>query len=256
MIHSGLVSITFRSMTADQIIVLASHAELEGIEWGGDVHVPHGDLEAAFRVGAATRDAGRVVTSYGSYYKAGISEEQGLSFKSVLDTAQALGAPVIRVWAGGMGSAEADDRHRATVTADLRRVAALAESAEIDIALEHHKNTLTDDSRSVIRLLQEVDAGNLRMYWQPMLSDDVSKREESLGQFLPFLSNVHVFHWTGVEGKTRRRPLAEGRDQWRRYIDIVHGTGRDHFALLEFVRDDSTEQLLSDAETLRDLLSS
>ncbi|MBN1943350.1 MAG: TIM barrel protein [Phycisphaerae bacterium] len=256
MIRSGLASVAFRSLTAEQIVVLASHAELEGVEWGGDVHVPHGDLEKAFRVGTATREAGLAVASYGSYYKAGLSEPQGLSFQSVLDTTQALGAPIIRVWAGGMSAAEVDEQHRAAVTDDLQRITALAEGAEIDIALEHHKNTLTDQAVSAVELVQAVDAGNLRLYWQPAPEADPATREESLGRFLPYLSYVHVFHSEMTDGKTRRLPLADGKELWREYMDIIYGTGRDHFALIESVRDDSTDQFLSDAETLRDLLAS
>jgi hypothetical protein len=44
MIQTGLVSITFRQLSPPAIIDLVRQAGLEGIEWGGDVHVPHGDL--------------------------------------------------------------------------------------------------------------------------------------------------------------------------------------------------------------------
>ena len=46
MIESGLVSITFRKLTVEKIIELVKEAGLQGIEWGGDVHVPHDNTES------------------------------------------------------------------------------------------------------------------------------------------------------------------------------------------------------------------
>lgn len=254
MIQSGLTSVTFRSFPPDEIITLACQAGLDGVEWGGDVHVPHGDLERATEVGRATREAGLTVSSYGSYYRAGGSAAEEVNFQSVLKTAEALGAPVVRVWAGTTGSTETDDQQKANVIADLQRITSLAESANIEIALEHHRDTLTDRMDSALDLLLAVDAGNLRMYWQPQLDEDIAQREESLGCFLPFLSHVHVYHWIHTGDSYERRPLAEGAMEWQQYFDVVHATGREHFALLEFVQDDSPEQLYADAETLNELL--
>lgn len=36
----GLTSISFRGKTCTEVIGLAKKAGLDGIEWGGDVHVP------------------------------------------------------------------------------------------------------------------------------------------------------------------------------------------------------------------------
>ncbi|MCU0793379.1 MAG: sugar phosphate isomerase/epimerase [Opitutaceae bacterium] len=106
MIHPGLVSITFRKLSPVEIVGLVRKAGLRGIEWGGDVHAPHGDIGRAREVRALTEDAGLKVAAYGSYYRAGWSEANGLSFKHVLDSAVELGAPTIRVWPGNKGSAE------------------------------------------------------------------------------------------------------------------------------------------------------
>ena len=50
--RTGLVSVTFRKLTPEKIIELVSEAGLNAIEWGGDVHVPHGDLKRAAEVDA------------------------------------------------------------------------------------------------------------------------------------------------------------------------------------------------------------
>ena len=37
---------------------------------------------------------------------------------------------------------------------------------------------------------------------------------------------------------------------WRQYLERIAATDRDHFALIEFVRDDAPEQFLADARVL------
>lgn len=55
MFTTGLVSISFRKETPQTLIRASREAGLEKIEWGGDVHVPVGDLARAKQVGEETR---------------------------------------------------------------------------------------------------------------------------------------------------------------------------------------------------------
>ena len=63
--------------------------------------------------------AGLVVAAYGSYYRVG--HDDPAPFESVLDTAVELGAPLVRIWAGRSGSAEADDAYWTDVVTESRR---------------------------------------------------------------------------------------------------------------------------------------
>jgi len=112
----GLVSITFREFTPEKIISLCQANNLHAIEWGGDIHVPHGDLDVARQVGDQTREAGLSVSAYGSYYR--LASSEGPGFSQVLASAVSLGSPVIRVWAGGRSSADADPSYRLDVRED------------------------------------------------------------------------------------------------------------------------------------------
>lgn len=51
MFKPGLVSITFRQFGVEKIIELVKTAQLKYIEWGGDIHAPHGDVDRAKQVG-------------------------------------------------------------------------------------------------------------------------------------------------------------------------------------------------------------
>ena len=251
MIKTGLLSITFRKLEADEIVRLTAKAGLDAIEWGGDIHVPHGNLEKAAEVGAMTRDAGIETASYGSYFYAG-EKEGTVPAEHVVETAVALGAPTIRIWAGRRGSDKADADYRHAVVEETRKIADLAAERGMTIDFEYHRNTLTDTLDSTLLLLKEVNRPNVRSNWQPPVDLSHEERLSGLKAVAPYLANVHVFHWIVTE----RRPLAEGETDWRTYLAAVRQTGRTHYAMLEFVKGDDPDQFLQDAETLVRLVRS
>jgi len=251
MISSGLVSITFRQLTPEAIIGLVREAGLRGIEWGGDVHVPHGDLKRAREVGEMTREAGLEVAAYGSYFRVGHSEGDGLLFSHVVDSALELGASVIRVWAGSEGSTTVSDEQRRRVVEDLRRITELAAKAGVRVATEFHGGTLTDTNESTNQLLLEVDHANLYTYWQPLMGMSDETCVEAIGQLSLRLSHLHVYHWDSVK---ERCVLAAGTERWQQFLQAAHEVPGDRYAMLEFVKDDAPENFLRDAATLREWL--
>lgn len=252
MLIPGLVSISFRSLSPEEIIQLCVQAQLKAIEWGGDVHVPPGDAGRAREVARLTREAGLVVSAYGSYYRLGSDTKTAPPFEDILASARGLAAPTIRVWAGNKGSAECSPQERSEVIADARRVAQLAARAGITICLEYHERTLTDTRASVRSLLRELDHPNIEFLWQPSHGQSIEECVGSLLEVMPRIRNVHVFHWWPTHSE--RHSLSEGEDRWRAYIDILRETTRPVDLLLEFVANDSPAQLLDDAATLRHFL--
>ncbi len=255
MLHSGLVSITFRELSPVEIIDLVVKAGLRGIEWGGDIHVPHGMVSRATEIGQMTRDAGLVVAAYGSYYKVGVSQDSGLAFERVLESALALQAPTIRVWAGDRSSEDADSAYRARVIRDSQRIADLAQVAGISISLEYHGGTLTDTNASARQFLDEVGHPNVKAYWQPPVGASPDYCVEGLTGVLGRLSNIHVFHWVRSGQNIVRLALSAGAEVWARYLRAAQAAALSHYAMIEFVRDDSPAAFLEDAGVLMDWLS-
>lgn len=251
MIRPGLVSITFRQLPPREIVGLVARAGLDAIEWGGDIHVPHGDIATAHEVRLLTEKAGLQIAGYGSYYRVAASES--LPFMAVLTTANALGSPLIRVWAGRYGSAEIDDNYRAAVVGETRRIADAAAGRGIGISFEYQRRTLTDTLDSALALMRAVNHENVRLHWQPRATTFLDDHHQ-LTSVLPFLSNVHVFHF-GPGGSRDRRALAEGEGAWRSYFEAIQGAGCECVALLEFVRDDDPAAFMEDAATLKSLLA-
>jgi len=248
MLHTGLVSITFRNLSPKEIVDLVAKAGLEGIEWGGDIHVPHGDLKCAREVGAMTRDAGLAVPSYGSYYR--IGEKDGASFSDVLATAVELGAPLVRVWSGSKGSADADEAYRESIVLEAQQIADEAAAAGIETSCEFHGGALTDTNESAERFYGEVGRDNAKAYWQPN-ANDVNYNVGGLEALLPWLAHIHAFNWNWGDAGFDRLPLGDAPDKWKRYLQVAASTGREHFVMLEYVKDDSPEAFLEDAATLK-----
>ena len=250
MMESGLVSISFRKLSVREIVELCVRSGLKLIEWGGDVHVPPGDRTAVETAAALMADHGLRCSSYGSYYRAGTPDRP--PFEKIVETAEALGAPTIRVWAGNTGSAETDPAQRDAVVADLYQCCRLAAAAGMTVTTEFHGKTLTDTNESAELLFREVGDPQLRSGWQPAVGQSFEYRMAGLQTMLPVLSTLHVFQW---DQPTVRRPLVEGAADWRRYLRTAADSGVDHAALLEFFMDDSPEQCVADAATLNGWLA-
>lgn len=247
-IRPGLCSVTFRALAPERIVELAADAGLEAIEWGGDVHVPAGDVAAAEEIARLTADAGLAVASYGSYFRAGAHEP----LAPVLDSAEALGADRIRIWAGTIGSdAATDDDWRGTVDR-LQAAAAEAEGRGISLALEFHSGTLADTAPTTLRLLDEVGSPALTTYWQPTVGASVDTVLEEYLALAAHTSAAHVFSWWPQQ---ERLPLRARDALWTRFFAAAGSAAappRD--ALLEFVPGDDPALLAREAAALRDYL--
>lgn len=252
MLKTGIVSVTFRKKPIDEIIRLAKANSLDCVEVGSDVHAPHNDLENCRRIKSIAAENGVEIVSYGSYYKLGQYASPTDEFNAYIAAAKALGAPNIRIWAGVKGSSLVEPVERAALVSEARLIASLAKDAGLTMSFEYHPNTLTDDCDSAAKLIEEIDADNVRLYWQPDQKHDADFNTAALRKVLPFVSNVHVFAWNAQNGPCVRFPLADHEADWRRYLDILASDGKDRALLMEFVMDDSEERFIADAAVLNE----
>ncbi|QQE11580.1 TIM barrel protein [Planctomycetota bacterium] len=257
MIHGGLVSITFRQLDARQVVALVKQAELTCIEWGGDVHVPHGEVIVAKEVRDMMNGEGLVTAAYGSYYKVGESELDGLAFKQVVDSSVALDAPVIRVWAGSQGTSVADEQQWGRVIDDGARIAEMAKEADKEISFEFHGNTLTDHGEAAVKLINSIGAENVSLYWQPLDHSMPGDPLHDLEYIQEYVHHVHVFSWTREiqDEPVTRHPLIEREDRWLKYFERIASIDGDRCAMIEFVKDNNPEQFLDDAKVLRNWIN-
>ena len=233
---TGLLSVTFRSLPFERIIELTAEAELDGIEWGGDVHVPPGKLKLAERIGQTAREAGLVNYSYGSYWRADCEPEM------IAETAAALGVQWIRIWAGTLPSAACSPEIRRRTAEYIRQLC--RHSGGMQVAAEKHRGTLTDEAASATRLLDEVAEDNFFCYFQQ--ESDCDNRQELARLPSERIRAVHVQYCVNRQ----RMPLKDGFGEWN---ELLAQIPENVPALLEFVRNDSIEQYLEDVRVLKQL---
>jgi sugar phosphate isomerase/epimerase len=249
----ALCSVTFRQLPLSEVVELAAASGLQAIEWGADVHVPPGDLRKGRIARTLTEERGLCVASYGSYIRP--THDEADAFEIVLETASALGAPNIRVWAGpmGRGSDSYQAAERMVVADAIRSMATKAAAAGITLGLEYHRGTLTDDLASAKALLAEVSHPCVFSYWQPRPGLPLPLALEEIKALSSDLSHIHVFAW---DEQARRYPLHTQADYWDSALSAPcagrwQGT---RYAMLEFVQDNSPERFTADAATLLKLL--
>lgn len=240
----GMTSVTFRNKSVEEIIEITEKCGLDAIEWGGDVHVPSGNILIADRTAELTEKAHLKVVSYGSYFRVG--KESIDLFDKVLETARALNAPIIRIWCGDVPSDKTSDERFHEYVNDIKHIAKKAAEYGIIIASEYHNGTYNDSPVSALRLIKAVDMPNYKTYWQTLSFDDSDI--ESLKALLPYIVTVHVFAWNKYG---RRYSLKKHYKKWRLIMNICKDS--DINFIMEFVKRDRDICFIKDSATLIEL---
>lgn len=247
----GLCSVSFRKLSVDEIITLAKKANLDAIEWGADVHCPFTNLNLCKEIGEKTRANNLLTYSYGTYFRCKDVNE----FKKISEAAKALGASVIRVWAGEKWSNEFSKEEFTNMVNVLKECADIAKSNNQTICFEYHHHTFNDYKESSLTLIKAINKDNVKTYWQTQYWDDKSTKEdnhkhnlESLEALKKYIVNFHVYNWVGY---LDRYPLNGIREEMKEYLSFGN---INSVAYLEFFKDDSVDQLIEDAKTLKDIV--
>ena len=254
MLKTGLVSVSFRKLSPETIIDMVKKAGLCGIEWGGDVHVPAGDLSRAKSVRAQMKEAGLETLAYGSYYYLGANENYKAEFQKVIDSAAALGAPVIRIWGGKKVSSALSAEERVALVRETQDLCDMLQNTGIDLAFEFHNNTITDTAESAVQLMKEAGRNNLYLYYQPN-RHHVPVGEaalphclKELNMVMPYLYHVHAYHFNAQNEKCL---LENGFSDFAEYIKSIHTAGKKPALMIEFCLDESVDNFYRDAETIK-----
>ena len=249
MYRAGLVSITYRQLSHREVIDLAVDAGLSCIEWGSDVHAPCHDTERLADIVSYSKESGISCCSYGTYFRLGVNPLDELT--DYICAARVLGTSILRIWAGNQNYTDMTENERATLIAEARRAAALAEREGVTLCLEWHVETMTNCLEGALALIESVASPALRLYWQPSQYRPFEQNLTEAKRVAPYVVGLHVFQWELVPGKLIRYPLANGQQVWMQYLSCFDGT---QHALLEFVPNDDPTLLSREATTLRSLI--
>lgn len=241
---TGLCSVSFRENSPEEIIRAAGAAGLDFIEWGSDVHAPYTDTEKLQNIAKLQREYGISTSSYGTYFRIGQTDISELC--GYIRAAKLLGTDMLRLWCGVKGSADTDAHEKKSLFDSCREAASIAESEGVVLAMECHMGTYTDTAETIVQLMNEVNSGSFRIYWQP---NQYRTREENIRHInmtRDFVTVIHAFNWE----RDKRYPLADATDIWCEYLSYIKG---EHTVLLEFMPHDDICELETEAAALRSI---
>ena len=241
----GLVSISFRKHSPEEIVKAVKSAGLTCIEWGSDIHAPCRDTERLREIARLQVEFGITCSSYGTYFRLGVTPLDELS--DYIAAAKILGTNILRLWGGTKKGADMTPEELVDFTDTCRKAAAKAEEAGVILCLECHMLSVTETSDCAVALMEAVNSPHFRMYWQPFQWLDTEGSLSVARAIAPYAEHIHVFNWHG----SQKLPLAEAAEDWRRYL-AVFDTPRT--LLLEFMPDDRIESLPAEAAALRRII--
>ena len=96
--NTGVVSVSFRPLSPEEILQGMVKAGLKNIEWGSDVHAPCTDDARLDELVELMKKYDITCSSYGAYYRLGVNSIE--EFPDYLKATKKLGTNIIRNWAG------------------------------------------------------------------------------------------------------------------------------------------------------------
>jgi sugar phosphate isomerase/epimerase len=242
----GLVSVSFRKHTVEEIISAAKNANLRYIEWGSDVHAPANDIANLKKIKVLQEENGIICSSYGTYFVIGESSPDELH--GLINAAKILGTNILRLWCGNKNFEDYSEAERTSFLALCKDYALIAEKNEVYLCMECHNNTFTNCLEGAKRLMESVNSKNFLMYWQPNQFLSFQENTEYAKEISPYTKVIHVFNWL----KKEKFPLADGIDTWAEYLKFFP---ENILCLLEFMPDNNILSLPVEADALKKIKS-
>ena len=241
----GVVSVSFRQNSPEEILEATRSAGLSCIEWGSDVHAPCDDMERIERIAKLQREYGIECSSYGTYFRLG--ETPVGKLKAYINAAKILGTDTLRLWCGEKSGDDMSEEEKKLLIKQCREAADIAEKNRVVLCMECHQRTFTQNEADAMRLMREINSPNFQMYWQPFQWQSIEENLEYAEAIAPYTRHIHVFQWKDKE----KFSLNDGIEEWRSYLSRF-STPRT--LLLEFMPDDSIDSLMAETQALRRII--
>ena len=241
----GVVSVSFRDRTPEEILRATKGAGFGCVEWGSDIHAPCRDNDRLCEIVGLQEKYGIVCSSYGTYFRLGQTPMEELD--DYIAAAKRLGTDVLRLWCGTKSRADMTDAECDALLLACRQAAALAKEQGVVLCMECHRKTFTENPDDAVWLMQAVDSPHFRMYWQPFQWQNVEQNIENAKKIAPYAGYIHVFNWKGSE----KLPLGDAIGEWQSYLEAFPAP---RTLLLEFMPNGSVEELSRESRALKTIV--
>lgn len=237
----GLVSVSFRDKTPEEILSAVMTARLTCVEWGSDVHAPKDNYQKLKEIAELQKKYGIECCSYGTYFRLGVTPIEEL--QDYINAAEILGTDILRLWCGNKDASFYTESEKQELFDVCRTAASIAVKNGVTLCMECHNGTFTNTKESALELMQAVNSDSFRMYWQPNQYITEEENIDYAAAVAPFTEHIHVFNWKGEE----RFRLSDGISCWKKYLKQFKGVKT---LLLEFMPDDCITSLNGETKAL------
>ncbi|MGC9359744.1 MAG: sugar phosphate isomerase/epimerase family protein [Anaerolineae bacterium] len=257
-IKPSMCSIGWRDEPIQSAIEAVSQAGYVGIEvWQPHVqrHLEEGETLAS--LSALLEEHALAVPMLSGYYDlAERPEESLLDLERHAEQAEALQAPMLRMFTGGRSSTEALPATWDVVTKTLQQACHIANERGLGIALETHEGHLHDTTESTLRLLGSVARPNLFVNLD--IYNLYAIGEDPVAALDQLRHHIRMIHLKNAirQNKSRRLgiPLAKGDMPYAPFLHALAKSGYDGYASIEWFGPSPAEAAISELRYLQSVL--
>ncbi len=261
----ALCTIAYREKLLDYALDVASELGVDGVEiWGREPHISEKFDENRVRTARKMVESrGLQIPAFGSYLGFGITRprtDEIIQLDATLHIARCLGAPVVRVWASDIGSAQADETVWTKTVREIRLACARAAKLGITLAAEMHSGTLADTGDSARRLVEMVGRENFGLNFQVSQYALPETCEQRLEAVLAYVVHVHAQNYDRLlasnDDSLQHVPLSSGVIDYESLLPRLIEAGYNGYIAVAFAHakgKDKKQALLEDIGYLQTL---
>lgn len=236
MIKIGLCTIAYGELELFEVLSLASRVGFDGVEiWGKPPHIPS-EYDEGY-ISQIRKELSRrnlEIPMYGSYLST-----DSVNFEKeawlVLRIAQELGAKIVRIWAGNVGSREADENAWEINVRNLQKLCEIGKEKALVFAMERHGSTLTDTIPSSVQLIERAGAANLMLNYQPAEEETTEDVIDGIGVLEKRIVNVHAHNFGAGANGIETVDFSNGCLNYKTIVDKLISIKFDGFIEIEHV---------------------
>ena len=253
----GVCSIAFKERSPSQALRAIAAAGADSVElWGQPPHLPYPVDEAwCAELRRQAEELGLTFCALGSYYRPGSHptyDGHAVTKENQLAAAQALGAPIVRIWPGEASHAATAPEARERLYAEIRDFADAAQDAGMLVVLERHVGSLTEGWEAPLTVLEEVDHPAVSLNYQvvyPAPQEELtSLAVADYRRLLPHSRHAHLQNYVvAASAGPPRTLIAGGVVDYSGLGQAARACGYDGSFMIEFPADERGGMSVDDA---------
>jgi len=244
-IRPAMCSIAWREASIESVLPHIAQAGYLGVElWGPHIERYLQEGGSLSSLAALLEEHALQVPMISTYFDLINEPEESLSrAKRYIEYAQALEAPLIRVFTGGGDSDQAPVSTWRAVVKGLREICRLGLDHQIGFALETHRGHLHDTTESTLKLIRQVGAQNL---WVNLdIFNLFTKGEDplqALKRLFPWVRILHLKNGLRQGEKWQSGiPLAKGAMDYGSFLQALSESNYGGYVSIEWFGEDPAQ---------------